>query len=200
MAGQLAPTQPVRREDTASRPGCLSITLIVTLAAALAAAGIFVAWVLLQVVLGPYEGRIYPHVFALGVDLGGLTPAEAAVTLAPAAAQYDLGTATLRAGEQSWSLPWRELGLQVDISATVQSAYSVGRAEQSWHALGIIWGGQYDTPPALVLHPDVTATALELLAPDVAVPPVNGTLRLEGDSLVTVPGSPRKATKSPSVP
>ena len=124
----------------------------------------------------------------LGVDLGGLDPDEAAARLAEVNSEYDSGTLTLRDGDRSWSVPWREMGLHLDIEATVRAAYAIGRADQSYRTLLSIWLAQYPVDPIWALDAEAARTALKELAAEVSTEPLNATLRLEGDDLVAVPG------------
>ena len=174
----------------------LSIAFAASLLLVLGAVGLFAAWTAYRVVLGPYETRIYPHVTVLGVDLGTLTPDEASERLTMALSEYDAGALTLSDGERTWAIPWSEAGLRLDVDATVQMAFAVGRADQGLENLLTILNmqeGRYEVAPVFVIDPGVARGVLEQLAPEAAVPPTDATLRLEGDQLVAVPGQPGQA-------
>lgn len=188
-----APPQPVRGGG-----GCLPFSLVGVLLLVLATIAFFALWIVLEMALGPYEGRIYPNVYVVGVDLGGLAPDAAALRLAGAEAgyggeeydgwTYEGGAVVLRDGAQSWSLPWSEIGLRLDPLATAQVAYNVGRADASPLTLLRLWLGRQDVAPVLTIDTAMARAALEQLAPQVSQPPVDATLRLENGQLVTVPG------------
>jgi lipoprotein-anchoring transpeptidase ErfK/SrfK len=176
--------------------GHLPAAFVVALLLALGAVGLFAAWTGYQMVLGPYQTRIYPNVYVLGVDLSGLTPAEATEHLAQALSHYDAGLLTLSDGERTWVVPWSEAGLRLDVDATAQVAFTVGRADRGLQNLLSIlnmWEGHTAVAPVFIIDPGVARGVLERLAPEVAVPPTDATLRLEEDQLVAVPGQPGRA-------
>jgi lipoprotein-anchoring transpeptidase ErfK/SrfK len=182
-----------RDERTSARCGLPSIALVVVLLSMLGAIGIFSAWTVHRVVLGPYQTRIYPNVTVLGVNLGGLTPEEAAEHLTQARGDYDAGTLTLSDGEHTWTVPWSEAGLRLDVDATIQAAFAVGRANPVLGTLLRMREERHEVAPAFAIDPGLARGVLERLAPEVAVPPTDATLRLEGGQLVAVPGQPGRA-------
>ena len=173
--------------------GCLSTAFVLFLLVILGAIGLFAAWTVRGVILAPYQDRIYPNVTVLGVDLGGLTPGEAAERLTQTSSYYDAGALTLSDGEHAWTVPWSEAGLQLDVEATVQRAFAVGHANQDLVTFLRLWRGRYEVAPAFAVEPGAARDVLERLAPEVALPPTDATLRLEGDQLVAVPGQPGRA-------
>jgi len=190
-----APADPHHNEEVPTRQGrgCLPKVLVAGLLLALAAIGLFAAWTVYGAALGPYRDRIYPNVTVLDVDLGGLTADEAAERLAEVASGYDAGSLILSDGARTWAVPWSEAGLRLDVDATVQRAFAVGRAERGIGNLLTILSmreGRYEVTPAFTVDPVGVRSVLTGLAAEVAVPPSDATLRLEGDQLVAVPGQP----------
>lgn len=190
MPGGQASDMARPRERQRSLP---VVVLVVLLLLALAAICFFATWLTLRVGLATYAGRIYPNVYVLHVDLGGLTPDEAAVRLREAFADYDAGLLILTGGERRWSIPWAALGLELNVEATVGAAYSVGPDDMTPWTLARIVFGRQQVAPILVADPQAARTALEQLATEVSTPPTDATLRLEGDRLVAVPGQPGQA-------
>ena len=81
------------REPTRRERGLLSTPLLVFVLLLLTLSAIGVsAWAVQRVILQPYEVRIYPNVYVLGIDLGGLTPEEAAERLAEAGIEPSVGS------------------------------------------------------------------------------------------------------------
>ena len=76
-----------------------------------------------------YEGRIHAGVTALGIDLGGKTPAEGRAALAARLSQKQV--ISLRDGGQRYTLALSELGIQPDVGTLLDAAYAVGR-ESDW--------------------------------------------------------------------
>ena len=84
-----------------------------------------------------HNGRVYTGVTIQGVDVGGLTPAEAAATLRDAAAYSSDGAITLvdPRGGKEWSFTPAQLGILVDGAATAAAAFDVGRSGGPLHRL-----------------------------------------------------------------
>jgi vancomycin resistance protein YoaR len=92
----------------------------VWLAALAAVAG--VVWFQTQ-----HMGRIYPGVSVRGIDLSGMTLAEAEAVLGAAFDPYPLAPVTVRYGEQSWTLTAKDLGVNFDARSAAGAAFRVGR-------------------------------------------------------------------------
>lgn len=173
--------------------GCLLTRLLAGLLLTLGSLGIFSAWMVHRTILAPYETRIYPNVYVLDVNLGGLTPDEAAELVTQTLGHHDASLLTLSDGERTWTIPWTEIGLHLDVDTTVQAAFAVGRTERGLENLPTILDmleGRHQVAPVFVIDPDEMRSALEQLAPQVFAPPTDATLHLEGDQLVAVPGQP----------
>lgn len=141
-----------------------------------------------------YAGRVYPGASVYGVDLGGLTVDEAAATLQSALPDPAALPLTLRNGERTWRRSWADLGLRLDPVATARLAYQVGRegapGEQVAAQLWALLAGSPLSPVVVLPDPVQATAALEALAPEVAVPPVNATLVIRPDGVTPVPAEP----------
>jgi len=147
-----------------------------------------------------YRGHIYPNVYALDVNLGGMAPDEAITALNGVAEQFEAGTLVLRdfspPGSESWqaTFAWREIGVHLDTRAIVLDAYIVGRGgggqEQGLLKRAKLLLIPYDVPPRYTLDRDAARALLEALSPEVSTSPTDATIRLEGEQVVTVPGKP----------
>ncbi len=138
-----------------------------------------------------YDGRIYPQVYVLGLDLGGLTPQEAVAALG--AARPDGGSLLLRDGDRQYAVPWPEAGLRLDVDATVQEALLIGHGERGLPAQLAALLQRHDVAPVFVVDPGTARRVLEGLAGQVSQPAVEASLRLEGGRAVAVPGQPGRA-------
>ncbi|MBN1220570.1 MAG: VanW family protein [Anaerolineae bacterium] len=74
-----------------------------------------------------YLNRIYPGVAVAGIKAGGLTEAELTTAITARAAEYLAHPITIQANGESWTFTGQELGMRVDVAATVGQAYAVGR-------------------------------------------------------------------------
>ncbi|HET91360.1 MAG TPA: LysM peptidoglycan-binding domain-containing protein [Chloroflexi bacterium] len=141
-----------------------------------------------------YAHRIYPGVSVYGVDLGGLTVAEAAAALQSEMPGANALPLTLRDGERIWSRSWADVALRLDPKATAFLAYRVGRqgslVQQRGAQLYALLRGWPLSPVAILPTAEQAALALQALAPQVFIPPINATLTIEASGVITVPGRP----------
>ncbi len=183
----------------------LSLTLVV---------GLTCAWLMFQTVAGYYAGRIYPDVYVLGIALGKLTPEEAIALLSDTAPSADTGLLILRggsaeatlttSGEGRWSVPWSEVGMHLDVTATVQAAFAIGHADADQRLREQVrgWLKRHDVAPVFTADAERAREMLERLAPGVALPPSDATLRLpqEGEAQVVIlPGQAGRELDRPFI-
>lgn len=128
--------------------------------------------------------RIYPGTRFLGQPVGGLTLPEARA-LVPRRAQPLLAQpVVLRAGDQTWTLPAGALGFELDLEATVQRLWGVGRdglLPFQWRdrLLGVLGG--VDRAPIFRLSQTQARSALERLARTFDQAPVEGEVTIQPD-------------------
>ena len=151
-------------------------------------AGLFVWTLGYQLV---YAGRIFPGVSVAGVDLSGISPADAAVRLNQQLTFPYSGQILLRDGERIWATTPAELGMVFDASASAQSAYKLGRS-------GGLFGGFSDqldarqkgksAQAAIIFDQNVAYAHLQRLALEIDQPPIEATLAIHGTEVVAQPG------------
>ena len=128
---------------------------------------------------------ILPDVQAMGIDLDGMTPAEAKLALLKA---WQAKTVTVRAGNNAWTLPITQLGYQLDADTMVQVAHSQGRTPAS-----VVDLLRTRTPAPIEtlwkLEPGVAVTALRPLVAPLEVPAQDATVRIDGARAETTPSS-----------
>ncbi len=100
------------------------LAVAVWLAALAAVAG--VVWYQYQ-----HAGRVYQGVFVRGIDLSGMTLAEAETVLSAAFDPYPLAPVTVRYGDQTWTLTAKDLGVNFDARSAAEAAFRVGRSPLS---------------------------------------------------------------------
>lgn len=135
-----------------------------------------------------FSGRIAPGVSAGGVDLSGMTMAEARLALEKAwgvEAQVQVTN-----GIQSQLLAPSELGIQIDVAATAQRAHEVGHggsllSEAAQMAVARFEG--WPVTPVILLDEAVARSRLESLVPLLSQPAVDATLRYQDGALTVVP-------------
>lgn len=176
----LAPPQAVRRPLWP-----LLLLWVLTPLLALTAALAWFEWT--------HRDRVYPGVQALGVPLGGMTPAEARLALQEAVTHYAPPALFLRHEDRVWALPVSDWGAQVDVEALVQQAYLVGRTGTLWQNLlaqarAFRQGWQLD-PPFRVQPGQIEATLAALTA-GLNRPAVEAHLSFDALQVVAVPAQP----------
>ena len=150
-------------------------TPLIPLGAALAAAALLLAFIVAHLV----NGRVFPNVWALGVNLGDMTAEKAEAALRDA---WDNRLRVrLTDGERVWSAAPAELGMAFDARAVVADAFAVGMA-------GIPLG--WTVQPAIALDYIAAQNYLLDLAQQVQVEPFNAGYALRDGQVVTVAGRP----------
>jgi len=181
--------QTTRRPTPTRQSSAFAGGLILVLLLCLVAAAFFCGWVFLQRMERLYADHIYPHVYALGIPIGGMTTTEAARALEGAAAQLDTGILILTDGDQRWSFAWSEAGLRVDAQAMAEEAYRFGR-EGGIEGQLSVWLHNADTPLRFSYDAEAGRAVLEKVATEASTPPEEATIRLENGQVVIVPGKP----------
>jgi vancomycin resistance protein YoaR len=74
-----------------------------------------------------YADRILPGVQVGGVDVGGLTPADARLALVPALGRLEDGAVTVRSGTGWAVIPYTVVGRSVDYDGMLDRAAAIGR-------------------------------------------------------------------------
>lgn len=139
-----------------------------------------------------HQDRIYPGVVIWAVDLGGMEREEAGNALAdafpypdePAFTFQDPGTG------QRWVATPAQLGVTLDVKATVASAYQIGRGDTLWDSLAT----QADTyshgrtlSPIVVLDDDAGIRFLEAIALEIYRPVLDAGIVFAEDRLIATP-------------
>ena len=151
--------------------------------------GIIIVWTLGYQLL--YAGRIFPGVSVAGVDLSGLTPADAAVKLNQALSYPITGKVLFRDGEKAWIATPAELGMVFDPSSSAQTAYKLGRSGGLFGALAgqIRAGGKgVSVPPVIVFDQRVAFQYLRQIASQIDQPLMEANLKLNGTAVEALPG------------
>ena len=138
-----------------------------------------------------YAGRIFPGVSVAGVDLSGMSPADASVTLTQRLTFPYQGQILLRDGERIWAASPAELGMVFDASASAQSAYKLGRSGGLFGAFDDQLAARQEgkTAEAIIIFDQSVAYAyLQRLAVEIDQPAVEATLAIQGTEVVAQPG------------
>lgn len=86
-----------------------------------------------------YQQRIYPNIFVLGVNVGGLQVDEAEQALQTHFRAFTDVPVVLTFEGKSWRVSGDELGLSMHIHESVQQAYKIGRTRDMIGNMQTIW-------------------------------------------------------------
>ncbi len=151
-----------------------------------------------------HDGRIYTGVYTGRVDLGELTPDEAAARLAREFTRLDEVAFTLvdpRTG-QEWVLPAGELGLSLDVPATVAAAYDTGRSGPIGAQLGQMFNAWYyglPISPVLILDEAVLFARIDRVAGEIGQPPADAAIQIDGEDVTFVSSQVGRALDRPDL-
>jgi vancomycin resistance protein YoaR len=143
-----------------------------------------------------YAGRIFPGVSIAGVDLSGLSPADATLKLSQALSYPYTGKIVLRDGDKVWVVTPAQMGMAFDASSSAQAAYRLGRSGGLFASLD----GQLrarsegaEVPPVILFDQRVAHQYLQALSAEVNQQVVEASLKVEGTDVVAVPGQVGRA-------
>ncbi|MBV9543473.1 MAG: peptidoglycan binding domain-containing protein, partial [Chloroflexi bacterium] len=128
--------------------------------------------------------RVTPGVTALGVNLGGLSRAEAATRLAPAVQGVLDRPLDIHAADQTWRSTPRQLGMQLAPNDLADAAYAVGRRGNPFGRLAdqlgtLVRGDALE--PASNTDQVALSTSLTDMAHQVERPPSDARINIDPD-------------------
>jgi hypothetical protein len=135
------------------------------------------------------EGRIYPGVTVGGVNVEGLTRAEAVAQVTRTLPGPEQTGLTIHAGGQIWQMTWAVVGQGHDANAAVDAAYRVG-TEQPWWlgALSVIRPYTVAIEVPLVGADDARVRGfVERIAERIEVAPQDATLTIHDGQITGTP-------------
>jgi vancomycin resistance protein YoaR len=158
-------------------------------------AGVACALILAAVSASLYDSasadRVFPGVSVYGMDLSGLTAADAALRMNGGFSYPRDGRITFTYEGKSWTASPAELGLGLDLLATVTDAYSVGRSKDALGNLEIQMMARFNgvaVPPVLQFDFAKAMTYMQRIAAEVDQPAVEAKLELHGMDVTALPG------------
>ncbi|MBW3632565.1 MAG: VanW family protein [Chloroflexi bacterium] len=129
-----------------------------------------------------HQGRIYQGVHVAGLDLGGLTAADARSKLEAYFADYAATPLTVTAGDQTFQITPAEAGARLDSAATIEAVSEWGREGSLWDqsrawARALIHGA----PVAPVIHfdPDAAHDSVAAIAPSIVHPAIDARIAFD---------------------
>lgn len=194
----ILPPSPTSLDDTqpmqpvSATAGCLTWLTRLTL---LAATGVLLLLMLVALFIAAHEtryaGRVYPGVSTFGVDLTGMTQAEALHLLDARFVYDDEAVFTLTYGTQTWTLTAGELGVFFDAEQTANAALLIGRTgtlPDNLIAQTDVWFNGRAIAPIIVYDQAEAEALLTRIAWEIDQPMQDGNLMLMGTQVVGVEG------------
>ena len=136
-------------------------------------------------------GRVFPGVSVAGVDLSGMSPVDASLTLNQQLAFPYTGQILLSDGDTLWLVSPAELGMVFDASASAQSAYDVGRTGGLFGAFSAQLDARRSGQQAdavVILDQNVAYAYLQGIAAEIDQPPIEANLEIQGTEVIAQPG------------
>lgn len=130
---------------------------------------------------------IFPAVSAVGVNLGGLTQAQAEAALAQVA---ETPTIQVQAGQMDQLISLAELGYSLDIQAMADEAYRRGRTRTDWREIPLAFLLGLEVTPRWQFAETTAQTTLNELATQAHLPPVSPDLVYSHGQVQITAGQP----------
>jgi vancomycin resistance protein YoaR len=139
-----------------------------------------------------YQQRIYPNIFVLGVNVGGLQVDEAEQALYSHFRSFIDVPVILNFEGKSWRVSGEELGLQMHIEDSVQQAYTIGRTRDMIGNMQTIWQTlqqSVSVPVMVVVDEHKTQASVARLSRVIDVPARDPRVYIDGTTLVSQRGA-----------
>ena len=135
-----------------------------------------------------YNGRIFPGIAVMGVDLGGLTRMQAAQRLMESAALTPDNSITLWYAGNPLEVSPTQLGISLDLASSVNDAYDFGRRGSigAWFTYQL--GASFTTrnlPPTIIFDQNAAQDTLSRIAEQFDQPVKEAGLSLDGTRVVS---------------
>ena len=127
MTSESLPLEPGALGRATAVPGSPWLRLVVAFAGS-AVTGALLLLALLAGIQAAYAGRALPGVEVAGVDVSGMTRADAAASLEASLPSLTNGTLSLVIGDETLPLQYGDLGREYDTDAMLDAAFAVGRS------------------------------------------------------------------------
>jgi vancomycin resistance protein YoaR len=138
-----------------------------------------------------YMGRIYPGVSVAGIDLSGLSPADASEKIIENLPYPRKGNILFYDGDRYWLATPADLGMLLDADRSASSAFEIGRSGGPFRRLMerySVLSGKHDVAPVFILDENLAYRYLGALASQIDLATVEPSLSIDGTNVVVHPG------------
>jgi vancomycin resistance protein YoaR len=157
--------------------------------------GLLVAMIFIALVYQViYLNRIYPGVVAAGIEAGGMTEPQLTTAVTGRAMDYLSQPITIHHNRESWVFTGQELGMRVDVAATVSQAYAVGRQGNllvDMLTQLTLWRTPRQIDPIILYDTGPSNQVLYRLTDQINYPPQNAQLIIHPDASIEIIPSSR---------
>jgi vancomycin resistance protein YoaR len=138
-----------------------------------------------------YRDTIYPNVWSLGENLGGLSREQAKNALIGRFNYGEQTVFTFRDGDKFWQMTAQDLGVSFDLEATVAQAFEIGHSgnfvnDLLWQLSA--WFVGKNIPPVITYNQQTASDKLNTLSQEINQQPLSASLVLDGTNLQTSDG------------
>jgi vancomycin resistance protein YoaR len=158
--------------------------------ALIAALALLVTAVALFAFRAVYADKVYPAVAVGDVPVGGMTVEQAVATVEARAAELERGTVAFTHEGRTWTPTLAELGATVDIEASVDAAWALGRDDNAVGRLGFaseLLQGDQQVPLRTTVDRETLDRWFETVNTDLGQRAVNASLVVDGAEVIISP-------------
>lgn len=144
-----------------------------------------------SILSGHYGDRIIPGVVSGGLDLGGLSPAQAEDSLRERFGPLENEELVIEAEGRRWAIPMKGIGASYDYQGAVEKAYAVGHTGSLLRRISEILGSKAentDIPLPLIFNLEELKNQLAAINGQHSVYSRNARLEVEDSKVRLIPG------------
>lgn len=138
-----------------------------------------------------YVERMMPGVYALSINLSGMTVDEAEIVLANEFEYGNNAIFTFRDGDQFWQMTAGDLGVQFNARQTAEEAFAIGHSGNIFSDLyrqSDAWLSGQVVSPIIAYDQNVALSELNAIAAEIDRDSFNAALSIEGTSVIVSEG------------
>jgi vancomycin resistance protein YoaR len=133
--------------------------------------------------------EIRSGIIVFGVDVGGMSEAEARAAVLEATEARAGQSLTLVDGERTWQVSQHDVGLRFDVDAAVAQAFDEGRSGFGPERLAVLWHLKQDATPVgdgnIAVSSQAADAVLQQLAADIYLPTIDPDFTIHDDGTYT---------------
>ncbi len=137
-----------------------------------------------------YADKVYPAIAVGDVNVGGMTVDQAAATVEGRATELEQGTISFTYNGQTWTPTLSEIGASVDVDASVDAAYALGRDDNAVARLGFtnhLLRSDQQVPLRTTVNRDVLHSWFQSVNADIDQRAVDASLVVDGTNVTVSP-------------